>query len=133
MPNKMRLTTEILDDLSAQARASARLRMNLNLHNSTSDSVQRLLNAMEPGTVVPVHRHLDASETIILLRGELRVSFYDDKKNEIESFLLGVNTDSLGVHIPKGVWHDVRVLETGTVIFEVKEGPYQPSDCSDIL
>ena len=129
----MYLTTELLDTLSEQAKSSARYRMNYNLHDSTSETVQRLLKAMEPETIVPIHRHLDAAETIILLRGKLEVSYYDENKNRIKSFLLGKNSDSFGVHIPKGVWHDVNVLESGTVIFEVKEGPYHPLHISDIL
>ena len=129
----MLLTTELLDTISAEAKASLRLRLNFNLHGSVDEPVQRMLNAMEPGTVVPIHRHLKATETIIVIRGKLKVFYYDDDKKQINSVLIEANSNSFGIHIPKGVWHNVDVLETKTVIFEVKEGPYAPLTETDIL
>lgn len=129
----MHLTLEMLDALSARAKMSERLRVNFNLHENVKDPVQRLLNAMEPGTIVPVHRHLQTAETIVLLRGKLKVVFYDDEKKATDSFLLEENSNSFGIHIPKGIWHGVEILKSGTVIFEVKEGPYEPLRESDVL
>ena len=123
----------MLDALSARAKMSERLRVNFNLHENVKDPVQRLLNAMEPGTIVPVHRHLQTAETIVLLRGKLKVVFYDDEKKATDSFLLEENSNSFGIHIPKGIWHGVEILKSGTVIFEVKEGPYEPLRESDVL
>lgn len=129
----MLLTTELLDVLSAKAKKSTRLRVNFNLHEKQSDSVQRLFNVMEPGTVVPSHRHQNADETIIVIRGKLVVKYFNSNNEEADSFLLEVGTENFGIHIPKGVWHGVYVLEPGTVIFEVKEGPYAPLTETDIL
>ena len=129
----MLLTNKILDNLIACAVKSERMRMNFNLHESIDDSVQRLFNAMEPGTKIPIHRHLDSAETIIVLRGKLSVSYFASNKKETDSFLLEVGTENFGIHIPKGTWHGVDVIEPGTVIFEVKEGPYAPLTETDIL
>ena len=129
----MLLTEKMLNDLSAKAKESPRLRINFNLHEDTRDSVQRLFNAMEPGTKVPIHRHQNAAETIIVLRGKLTVSYFDSSKKETESFLLEAGSENFGVHVPKGVWHGVDVIATQTVILEVKEGPYEPLTETDIL
>lgn len=129
----MLLTEKMLNDLSAKAKESPRLRINFNLHEDTRDSVQRLFNAMEPGTKVPIHRHQNAAETIIVLRGKLSVSYFDSNKKETESFLLEAESENFGVHIPKGIWHGVDVIATKTVILEVKEGPYEPLTETDIL
>lgn len=129
----MLLTTELLDSISATAKASPRLRTNFNLHESVDEPVQRMLNAMEPGTIVPIHRHLNAAETIVLVRGKLKVSYYDSNKNQTNSVVLEPGSSSFGAHIPKGVWHDVDVLESKTVIFEVKEGPYRPLSEDEVL
>ena len=129
----MLLTEKLLNDLSAKAKESPRLRINFNLHEDTSDSVQRLFNAMEPGTKVPIHRHQNAAETIIVIRGKLSVSYFDSNKKETESFLLEAGSENFGVHIPKGVWHGVEVFASQTVILEVKEGPYAPLTETDTL
>lgn len=129
----MLLTTELLDSISADAKASPRLRTNFNLHERTDEPVQRMLNAMEPGTVVPIHRHLNAAETIVLIRGKLKVSYYDNNMNQTSSVVLEAGSSSFGTHIPKGIWHGVDVLESKTVIFEVKEGPYRPLSEDEVL
>ena len=121
-----------LDNLIAEAKASPRLRKNYNLHASTSDSVQRMFNAMEPGTIVPIHRHKSVNETMILLRGKMKVIEYDENYSPT-STILDINSGNIGVHIKSCVWHTVEVLEEGTVVFEVKEGPYQPLSEDDIL
>ena len=129
----MLLNHQLLEEITEQARQNPRLRMNYNLHDSLDAKAQRLFNAMEPGTVLPVHRHRNTSETYILIRGSIRVLLYDDNKTLISSYEISDKNDNFGFHIPKGQWHTLEVLESGTVIFEVKEGPYAPLSDEDIL
>lgn len=129
----MVLTNSIIKKLSKEAKSSPRLRMNYNLHESFEDSVQRMFNALEPGTIVPIARHPYSSETLIMLRGKLRVLIYDDNKNIIEDVVIAPNTENIGYHIPKGTWHQVESLEAGTVCFETREGPYAPVAEEDIM
>lgn len=107
--------------------------MNYNLHDSLEAKAQRLFNALEPGTDLPVHRHKETAETYILIRGKLAVLFYDENKNLLEKRIIDKENGTFGVHIPAGQWHTVEVLETGTVIFEVKDGPYAPLANDDVL
>lgn len=113
--------------------ASERLRMNYNLHDSLEAKAQRLLNALEPGTLLPIHRHRHTAETYIVLRGAIKVLFYDDNKMLTDEFMVSPQEGSYGVHIPAGQWHTLEVLESGTVIFEVKDGPYAPLKPEDIM
>ena len=129
----MLLNHQLLEEITEQARQNPRLRMNYNLHDSLDAKAQRLFNAMEPGTVLPVHRHRNTSETYILIRGAIRVLLYDDNKTLISSNEISDKNDNFGFHIPKSQWHTLEVLESGTVIFEVKEGPYAPLSDEDIL
>lgn len=129
----MVLDKYLLDQISQKAKVNERLRMNLNLHESFESQVQRLLNALEPGTVVPIHRHTHTAETYILLRGRIDVMFYNDIGYEVERFHLNPLEGQYGVQIPKGQWHTLEVLEEGTVIFEVKEGPYKALGHNDIM
>ena len=108
-----------------RAKASDRLRMNYNLDDSPEAKAKRLLNALEPGTELPIHRHRETAETYIVLRGSLRVIFYNDKKEIIDTFLIDPKMNNYGIHIPKGQWHTIEILETGTVIFEVMQGLVQ--------
>ena len=123
----------LLDIVTAEAKVIERLRMNYNLHNSLDAKAQRLLNALEPGTNLPIHRHRHTAETYIVLRGSILFIFYDDNKVAIDQFVLSPETGIYGVHIPKGQWHTLEVKESGTVIFEVKDGPYTPLGEGDIL
>ena len=123
----------LLDSVSSDAKESRRLRMNYNFHDSLDAPCQRLLNALEPGTVVPIHRHKHTSETYILLRGKLKMMFYNDKKEVIDELILSIGAGNYGIHIPAGVWHSMDVLASGTVIFETKDGPYMPIQECDIL
>lgn len=116
----------LLDKITAEAKESPRLRMNFNLHESLDSRAQRLLNALEPGTVLPVHRHENTAETYILLRGKLRVIFCTETGEVTEEFIIDPLQGNYGIHIPKNQWHTLEVLEEGTVIFEVKDGPYVP-------
>lgn len=123
----------LLDDVTAQAEASERKRMNYNFHDSLDAPCQRLLNALEIGTILPIHRHRSTSETYVLLRGRIRVMFYNDEKCVAEDTILDPREGRYGVHIPKGQWHTLEVLENGSVIFEVKDGPYMPLSNEDVL
>lgn len=129
----MLLTTRILKETSAKAKASPRLRMNWNLHESFEDSVQRMFNALEPGTEVPIARHPSSSETLIALRGKLRILIYNSNKEVTGDFVIAPDSENIGYHIEKGVWHQVQSLEEGTLVFETREGPYEPLNENDIL
>lgn len=123
----------LLDSLSTQALASPRLRMNFNFHEAAESPSQRLLNGLEPGTVLPVHRHRHTQETYVLLRGRLKVKTYDHEGKQREELELNPLKGAYGVNIPKGTWHTIEVLEPGTVIFEVKDGPYAPLGEEDVM
>ena len=128
----MILDDTLLDDLEAKAKQSPRLRMNLNLHDSLDSKAQRLLNALLPGTVIPIHRHRQTAETYAILRGRMFVVFYDSMGGAVERILLDSRSGHYGVHIPKGQWHAVEVIEP-SVILEVKDGPYMPLQPEDTL
>ena len=130
----MNITQAILDSLTEQAKASPRLRMNLDLRNGENDTSQRMLNAIEPGSVVPIHRHRSTSETVVCLRGKLVEEYYDDLERRCtESIILTPNGQTVALNIPAGQWHTVHALESGTVILEVKDGKYEPLSDVDIL
>ena len=129
----MKITQAILDELTAQAKTSPRLRMNMDLRNSAADGSQRMLNALEPGTPLPIHRHMKSSETVVCLRGHLRELFYNDGGEVIEVIDLAPNSDCVALNIPIGQWHTVEVLESGTVIMEVKDGAYEPLGEGDVM
>ena len=127
----MIIDKQILDALTAQAKASPRLRMNYDLRNSAEDSSQRMLNALEPGTVMPIHRHHQSSETVICLRGHFEELFYDEDGNLTET--VDMLPGGVVVNIEKDRWHSLRCLESGTVLFEAKDGPYHPLEEDEIM
>ena len=130
----MKITQVILDELTAKAKESPRLRMNLDLRNSSEDSSQRMLNAIEPGSPLPIHRHQNTSETVVCLRGRLVEEFYDDlERTCTERIELSPNGPVVALNIPAGQWHTVQSLESGTVILEMKNGKYEPISDVDIL
>lgn len=116
----------ILDDLTAQAKASPRLRMKMDLRNSAADQSQRMLNALEPGTVMPIHRHRTSSETVVIIRGTIQWVFYDDDGNETERVTLDAHGELQMLNVEKGRWHSLECLESGSVLFECKDGGYRP-------
>ena len=129
----MKITQEILDRLTEQAKASPRLRMNMDLRNSASDLSQRMLNAIEPGSDMPIHRHRNSSEIVVCLRGHLRELLYDNSGQTVEEVIdLNPNGSCLAVDIPAGQWHTVEAVESGTVIIEMKDGPYEPLQECDV-
>ncbi len=117
----------LLNEVSEQAKTSPRLRMNHNFHQSLEDKCHRFLNAVEPGTKVEIHR------SFVLLRGKVRVNTYNDDGTVKESVVLCPEEGLYGVDIPKNVWHNVECLESGSVFFECKEGPFVPHDAEGIL
>ncbi len=124
---KMKITQALLDNLTEQAKVSPRLRMNLDLRNGSGDQSQRMLNAIEPGSEVPIHRHQKSSETVVCLRGRLFEEFYDELERTCTDCIeLSPNGPVVAINIPVGQWHTVSVLESGTVNLEVKDGPYEP-------
>ena len=130
----MKITQAILDQLTEQAKASPRLRMNLDLRNGESDQSQRMLNAIEPGSPLPIHRHQKTSETVVCLRGRLVEEYYDElERSCTERIELSPNGPIVAVNIPAGQWHTVKALESGTVILEMKNGKYEPLDEVDVL
>ena len=129
----MQINNAILDTLSAQAKLSPRLRMNLDLRNSTDDHSQRMLNALEPGTVMPIHRHRHTSETVVVLRGKVRWLYYDDKGELTDSILVEAGGEICGLNVPMGQWHSLECLEPGSVILECKDGAWKALGEEDIL
>ena len=130
----MKITQAILDDLTAKAKESPRLRMNLDLRDSAEDTSQRMLNAIEPGSPLPIHRHQNTSETVVCLRGRLVEEYYDELERICtERIELSPNGPVVALNIPAGQWHTVQALESGTVILEMKNGKYEPLSDVDIL
>ena len=130
----MKITQALLDSLTEQAKASPRLRMNYDLRNSDKDQSQRMLNAIEPGSPLPIHRHKNTTETVVVLRGRLVWEYYDDLERICtETIELSPNESVVALNIPAGQWHKVKALESGSVILEMKEGAYEPLGEEDIL
>ena len=129
----MKIDNTLLDELTAQAQASPRLRMNMDLRNSAADTSQRMLNAIEPGSVVPIHRHRKTSETVVVLRGRVVEEYYSSEGGVEASYELAAGGPVCALNIPAGQWHTLRALESGTVILEMKDGAYEPIGAEDIL
>jgi cupin fold WbuC family metalloprotein len=134
MEKTMKITQAILDDLTAKAKASPRRRMNMDLRNGIDDQSQRMLNAIEPDSVVPIHRHQKTSETVVCLRGRVVEEYYDElERTCIEAIELTPNGQTVALNIPAGQWHKLRSLESGSVILEMKDGKFEPLADLDIL
>lgn len=129
----MVIDQKILDDLTELAKTNPRLRQAMDLRNSPEDGSQRLLNAMEPGTVMPIHRHHGSSETVVILRGRLRWMFYDEDGNETESVALDATGEYRMLCAERDRWHSLECLESGTVIFECKNGAYHPLEADEVM
>lgn len=124
---------QLIGEVVAQAKKSPRLRMNYNFHQSLNDKCHRFLNALEIGTQIPVHHHVTKDETFIILKGKVRVNTYNDNGEIIDSIVLSSENGRYGVDIPKNTWHGLECLESGSVIFEVKEGPFVEHEVDGIL
>ena len=130
----MVVSQAVLDELTAQAKASPRLRMNMDLRNGLEDGSQRMLNAIEPGSPLPIHRHKYTSETVVCLRGRIVEEFYDDLERRCTDYIeLSPQGPIVAVNVPAGQWHTVRALESGSVLLECKYGKYEPLGPEDIL
>ena len=139
----MKIDNTLLDKLTAQAKESPRLRMNMDLRNSAADTSQRMLNAIEPGSVVPIHRHQKTSETVVVLRGRVVEEYYSSEGLVEASYELAADGDArsesgmtevaCALNIPAGQWHTLRALESGTVILEMKDGAYEPIGAYDVM
>lgn len=123
----------ILDELTKKAKESPRLRMAMDLRNAPEDNSQRMLNALEPGTVLPIHRHRASSETVVVIRGKIRWIFYDENGNETERVLLDANGENRMPVVEKDRWHSLECLESGSVLFESKDGAYEPIGEEDVM
>lgn len=128
----MIITQAILDKLTAEAKASPRLRMNMDLRNSAEDQSQRMLNAIEPGTVMPIHRHHASSESVVILRGKIQWVFYDENGNETERVTLDADGWPRMLNVEKDRWHSLVCLESGSVLYESKDGPYHPLEEDEV-
>ena len=129
----MIIDNKILDELSAKAKENPRLRQSLDLRNSPEDGSQRMLNALEPGTVMPIHRHHASSETVVILRGKIEWIFYDDQGRITESTELRSDGDIRMLNVEKDRWHSLVCLESGSVLYESKDGPYHPLEEDEIM
>ena len=128
----MIINKEILDELSAKARENPRMRQSMDLRNSPEDLSQRMLNALEPGTVMPIHRHRSSSETVVIIRGRIRWIFYDENGKETERVTLDANGEPRMLNVERDRWHSLECLESGSVLFECKDGPYHPLEPDEI-
>ena len=130
----MVITQALLDELTAKAKESPRLRMNMDLRNSENDQSQRMLNAIEPGSEMPIHRHQHTSETVVCLRGCLVEEFYDELERICtDSIELTPNGSNVAINVPAGQWHRVWAKESGTVLLESKNGVWEPLGEEDTL
>lgn len=127
----MIIDKNLLDNLSEQAKASPRLRCNLDLRNSAEDKSQRMLNALEPGTLMPIHRHKGSSETCVCVRGHFEEYLYDENGNLTDT--INMVPDGIVLNIEKGQWHSLKCLESGTILLEAKDGAYRPLDEDEIF
>ncbi len=123
----------LLDNLSAQAKESPRLRATMDLRTTPNDMSQRVLNALEPGTIVPIHRHIKSTEVVVLIRGKVKQTLYDENGNITSSFIVEAGSDMCGYSIDAGQWHTTECLVSGTIFCEAKDGAYEPLSPSDIM
>ena len=131
--NIMLFSSTLFDELTAQAKASPRLRMNFDLRNTPDDLSQRMLNALEPGTVMPIHRHRHTSETVVVLRGKVKWLYYNNKGELTGTILVEAGGDIYGLSVPMGQWHSIECLESGSVILETKDGAWEALKEEDMI
>lgn len=127
----MVIDKKILDELTERAKVNPRMRQGMDLRNSFEDLSQRMLNALEPGTVMPIHRHKETNETCVCVRGHFEEYFYDDNGNLTDTVDMAPGGTVL--NIEKGQWHSLKCLESGTILLEMKDGAYRPLDEDEIL
>ncbi len=126
----MIIDSTIYELLTNKAKASIKLRSNFDLRNASNDHSQRMLNALEPGTKLPIHRHKETSETCVCIRGHFEEYFYDEKGNLTET--VDMVPGGVILNIEAGQWHSLKCLESGTVLLEAKDGADRPLDEDEI-
>lgn len=129
----MLLDKQLLDQLSKSASENPRLRASFDLRNTDKDNSQRMLNALQPGTILPIHRHPFTAETLIMVRGSVCQKFYNNQGEVTDTFILKAGGECSALQIPAGQFHSLECLEPDTIIFEAKDGPYMPVSAEDIL
>lgn len=129
----MVIAKKILDELTRQAKDNLRLRQAMDLRNSPEDGSQRMLNALEPGTVMPIHRHHGSSETVVILRGKIKWFFYDNDGKETESVILDANGEQRMLNVERDRWHSLACMESGSILYESKDGPYHPLEEDEVM
>lgn len=137
----MIISEELLDELQRQAEASERGRVHYDLRTQAAepaeaswcDTSQRMLNVMTPGTIIPVHRHLDTTETVICIRGAVEEVFFDASGRETAHHVLRYGSPCCTVQVPRGTYHTCRCLEPGSVIFEAKDRAYDAERTEEFL
>ena len=129
----MIIDQKLLDEMTEKAKNSPRLRAAYNLRTTPEDNSQRILNAVEPGTVLPIHRHRTTTETIVVLRGRVRQNYYNEQGEITNSFELAPLSGIVGMSVPVSQWHALESLESGSVILETKDGAYAPITAEDVL
>ena len=122
-----------LDGLTQRAKASERLRMHFDLRDSDAEQSMRMFNALEPGTVIPVHRHNETSEDVVCVRGCVEEVLYDDAGVEVARFRLSPRSGVMHCHVPAGQYHTCQSLESGSVIIEFKAGRYDPQRTEEVF
>ena len=127
----MIIDKKILDNIGSEAKANPRLRQSLDLRNSPEDRSQRMLNALEPGTIIPIHSHKGSSETCVCIRGHFEEYFYDENGNLTDT--IDMLPGGVVLNIEAGQWHSLKCLESGTVLLEAKDGAYRPLDKDEIF
>lgn len=126
------LDDNLIEKLLVQAAENPRLRVGFDLRTTPDDQSQRMLNTLMPGTSIPIHRHRESDETMIVVRGSIIEVYYDDNGNEVSSFTLASGSNAFGIQIPRGQWHSVKVTEPCTIL-EIKDGAYFPQSKEDLL
>ena len=129
----MIIDNKILDELSARAKVNPRLHQAMDLRNSPEDLSQRMLNALESGTVMPIHRHHASSETVVVLRGKIEWIFYDNDGVETERVTLDANGEPRMLNVERDRWHSLVCLESGSVLYESKDGKYEPLGEGEVM
>ena len=127
----MIITNKLLDELTEKAKSSPRLRLGMDLRNTPEDNSQRMLNALEPRTIMPIHRHKETSETCVCIRGHFEEYFYDEFGNLTDT--IDMVPGGVVLNIEAGQWHSLKCLESGTVLLEAKEGAYRPLSEDEIF
>ena len=129
----MRIDQVLLDRLTEMAKASPRKRQHFDLRDSAEEPCMRMLNALEPETVIPVHRHRETSEEVVVLRGVVEEVLYNDLGEDVERYRLEPESECMACKVPMGMYHTCCSLQSGSVILEFKQGKYDPVSTEELL